>query len=101
MANSSYGSYFSNVDQSQNPAMAVAFLDKMSADNRIKKLKQSLHQLMDPKPGSRLLDAGCGTGLDVQDLARMVGPGGQVTGLDYSQSLVDEAKRRAEGLNLP
>lgn len=101
MANSSLGSYFSNVDQSQNPALAVAFLDKMSGDSRIKRLKQALHQLMNPQPGGRLLDAGCGTGLDVQDLARLVGPDGHVTGLDFSQSLIDEARRRAEGQELP
>ena len=52
-------------------------------------------------PGQHVLDVGCGTGDDARDMAAIVGPGGKVVGLDNSQAMVDEAKRRAAGLSLP
>jgi SAM-dependent methyltransferase len=45
----------------------------------------------------RVLDLGCGTGLDAIDLARL---GFEVEGVDYSRVAVDEAKRLAEAEGL-
>ena len=39
-------------------------------------------------PGSRGLDAGCGTGSNTLLLAEAVGPGGHVTGLDFSSGIL-------------
>src|SRR5689334_21353068 len=51
--------------------------------------------------GTRVLDFGCGGG-DVSFLtARMVGPTGQVVGLDRSPAAVAAARRRAHDLDLP
>jgi SAM-dependent methyltransferase len=52
-------------------------------------------------PGMRVLDVGSGSG-DVAFLAaRMVGPSGQVVGVDRSAVAVDSANRRALALELP
>ncbi len=55
-------------------------------------------QALQPPPGSRGLDAGCGIGLQAVPLARAVGRGGRVTGLDlcpehlaYARRIVEEA----------
>ncbi|MGO1080120.1 class I SAM-dependent methyltransferase [Inquilinus sp. CA228] len=48
-----------------------------------------------PKAGERLLDIGCGSGGSTLDLARRVGPGGQVLGVDISVPMLDLARRRA------
>ena len=48
------------------------------------------------KPGERVLDVGCGNGAISLDAARVVGPGGGVTGLDLSASMLEVARRRAE-----
>lgn len=51
--------------------------------------------------GMRVLDVGCGTG-DVSFLAaRMVGPLGQVVGVDRAEVAVETASRRAADLPLP
>jgi SAM-dependent methyltransferase len=39
-------------------------------------------------PGQHLLDVGCGPGYATLDLARLVGPGGHVTGVDVSASFI-------------
>ena len=46
------------------------------------------------EPGERAIDVGCGTGETTAELARAVGPGGQVLGLDISEPLVDAARAR-------
>ena len=44
-------------------------------------------------PGSRLMDLGCGTGLDAVRMARV---GHRVTATDWSQRMVDRTRERAE-----
>ncbi len=51
-------------------------------------------------PGMRVLDLGCGAGLDAQIAARRVGPGGRVVGVDYSESMLARAMRAAEEAGL-
>jgi ubiquinone/menaquinone biosynthesis C-methylase UbiE len=46
------------------------------------------------KPGMRVLDAGCGTGKISSILGEMVGPGGEVVGLDYSEERISYARNK-------
>lgn len=46
--------------------------------------------------GERIADIGCGTGTTAVELARRVGAGGHVLGLDISPLLLDRARERAE-----
>ena len=48
-----------------------------------------------PQPGERAIDVGCGCGATVLELARRVGPGGHVLGVDISEPMLDLARRRA------
>jgi SAM-dependent methyltransferase len=47
-----------------------------------------------PKPGERVLDIGCGTGVTSVPYARAVGPSGHVTGADISRPMLEAARRR-------
>ena len=58
-------------------------------------------ELLAPQPGDHLLDAGCGAGADVFALAALVGPTGQVVGVDRSAVMVAQARERAAGSGLP
>lgn len=45
-------------------------------------------------PGDRVLDLGCGTGLNLRHLLRRVGPTGHVVALDASPAMLRQAARR-------
>ncbi len=45
--------------------------------------------------GDRVLDLGCGTGLNLRHLQRRIGPAGRVIALDASPSMLRQAARRA------
>jgi S-adenosylmethionine-diacylgycerolhomoserine-N-methlytransferase len=47
------------------------------------------------RPGNRVLDLGCGTGLNLRHLQRRIGPTGREIALDASPSMLRQAARRA------
>ena len=48
--------------------------------------------------GESVLDAGCGTGLLLEQEALAVGPGGRAEGVDYSEDMLAHARTRCGGL---
>lgn len=51
--------------------------------------------------GERVLDLGCGPGVNVQRLGRPVGPTGEVVALDYAERMVASARDRAHHAPAP
>ena len=92
---------FTDVDRAADPQAYVTMLDRQHARASTQAYKRRALALLDPQPGQRILDVGCGVGVDTLALARLVAPAGQVVGLDYSQTMVDEARRRSQGTPLP
>lgn len=92
---------FTDIDQSTDPAGFVRVLDTLTALDFIRAYKQRTFELLSVQPGDRVLDLGCGTGDDVQALARLVGPSGRVVGVDRSETLIAEARERVQGTALP
>lgn len=45
------------------------------------------------EPGARVLDLGCGAGLDTIIAARRCGPAGRVIAVDFSESMLERARR--------
>jgi demethylmenaquinone methyltransferase/2-methoxy-6-polyprenyl-1,4-benzoquinol methylase len=50
------------------------------------------------QPGDRALDVATGTGDLALELARRVMPGGEVVGSDFSEGMLEQARRKAEGV---
>lgn len=48
------------------------------------------------KPGERVVDIGCGAGIDSLIAARMVAPDGQVVGVDMTSSMLERARQAAK-----
>jgi protein-L-isoaspartate O-methyltransferase len=55
-----------------------------------------LREILDPKPGERILEVGPGTGYYTLDVAEWVKPGGRVDVLDLQQEMLDHTMRRAD-----
>jgi len=47
------------------------------------------------QPGDRVVDVGCGAGIDSLIAARMVGPDGRVVGVDMTPAMLDKARGAA------
>ena len=100
MATSHPRAAFTNIDRSTDPAGFVRVLDALTALDFIRAYKQRTFELLTIQSGDRVLDLGCGTGDDVQELARLVGPSGQVVGVDRSETVIAEACQRVQGTPL-
>lgn len=58
--------------------------------------KQRTYTCMKIEAGHKVLDVGCGTGIDTLALSQLVGSTGEVFGVDYDRDMVAEAGQRAE-----
>jgi SAM-dependent methyltransferase len=62
----------------------------------IKSLRQKAVQLLQLKPGDRVLDVGCGPGGSFPYLVDAVGPSGEVVGIEISPETTINTRRRIE-----
>lgn len=92
---------FGNVDQSNHPHLFVRYLEQVQDNDEMQMLKRQSSALLEAAEGKHLLDVGCGIGDDVRTLAGIVGASGKAVGIDNSQTMLDEARKRSEGLAYP
>lgn len=65
------------------------------AAEAVKQDKQRTYTHLHLEPGQVVLDVGCGPGIDTIALAGLVGPTGQVVGVDQDAAMIAEAQKRA------
>lgn len=53
-------------------------------------------EMLGPIRGGTIVDVGCGTGKNFPLLASRVGPSGRIVALDYSEGMLDQARKRIE-----
>ena len=92
---------FGKIDQTADADYFIRFLDEACAQASVQAYKRHLLEILDLRPGTRVLDVGCGTGDDVRAMAPQVAPGGIVIGVDNSQMMIAEACKRVAGTGLP
>jgi ubiquinone/menaquinone biosynthesis C-methylase UbiE len=100
MTESMVNAEFADVDRAGEPESFVRHLDQLTASEQVQASKRRSFARLQVTHGSTVLDVGCGTGDDARALAELVAPGGHVVGVDRSQTMVEEALRRASGLGL-
>ncbi len=101
MQTSSVESGYSDIDNTCNPTKYVRRLDKQGTSNLWQGIKAQMQYFLEVGKGDSVIDVGCGTGDDVRAIAEIVGENGRVVGVDGSSTMIEEAKRRSQGLNLP
>src|SRR5437588_6144529 len=100
MSSEETGKLYSDVDSTSDPQALVEHMDKLRSLDPFREVKRRNFELLDIQPDGWYLDVGCGAGDDVRELAGSLGAGGRVIGVDSSETMISEAQRRSEGLNL-
>lgn len=72
------------------------FMNRLMSMGMDKRWRQIAVRHVGAKPGMNILDVCCGTGQLSMELGNAVGSKGFVTGLDFSQNMLDVAKRSLE-----
>lgn len=89
---------FREVDRSADAQYFIQFLDEIGSLESVREGKRLMLEALDIRAGHRVLDVGCGVGADAIEIARLVGETGAVVGVDSSQVMVAEARKRCAGL---
>ena len=93
------GADMANVDGSTDPAALARYLDAFTEQTL--EMKIDSYSMLGINGGNRVLDVGCGTGDDVRRMAGIVGAFGRAVGIDLSDAMIEQARQRAEGTDLP
>lgn len=89
MANEKQKNYWTNMVGKKWVSMGDEMEMRFAAINELLMQEAAL------KAGEKVLDIGCGTGVTSLEAARLVGPGGQVRGVDISAPMLDVARALA------
>lgn len=101
--NFSWHNQWDIIDSAVDPEWFVKFLDatRLRQLEIINKDPSRYYSFLNLKPNLHILDLGCGTGIMLHPLAGLVGENGRVVGVDISDFMVREARKRAEVTDLP
>src|SRR4030095_267702 len=91
---------FTQVDRTKDPDFFIRFMDEAQKPSAIQASKRLILERIALAPGMAVLEVGCGPGTDVFDMVELVGPTGRLVGLDASEVMIAEARRRAKKLHL-
>jgi len=92
---------FSTVDALENPGVLIGLMDRVQGVPDVRTARADLLARLGVRPGQTVLDLGCGTGDHTREVAELVAPGGRVTGVDFSASMIAEATRRQAASDAP
>ncbi len=87
---------FNTVDQTDNPDFFIKFVDEGNSLESTQACKRIMCSRLNIERDQSILDVGCGTGDDVISLAELVGNRGHVAGVDSSEKMITEARKRLE-----
>ena len=86
------------IDRTHDPEQYVRFMDRINQGDKEEGLllDSQTFKCLDSKEGNHILEIGCGTGGAARALARIVGPTGRVVGVDISETMLAEARKRTD-----
>jgi ubiquinone/menaquinone biosynthesis C-methylase UbiE len=72
-------------------------LERFYQGRDVRRRRRLVLEALDPQPGDRVVDVGCGPGFYVADVLERVGEDGHVTGVDLADAMLEMTRRRVEG----
>lgn len=87
--------HFKSLNAVSETSDYVSALEAFDGIEQLQELKAIAQADKSVSPGSKILDIGCGFGLETLRLAEQVQPSGAVFGLDLSDAFIEEARDRA------
>jgi ubiquinone/menaquinone biosynthesis C-methylase UbiE len=84
---------YRELDAQPDPAPLVASLEARGRTRAQSRLRRRFLRFTGLRPGHRVLEIGCGTGVVLRDIARLVGPRGTVVGVDPSRTVLAAARQ--------
>lgn len=77
--------------------MGARLYDVLSAERWVYRAGRiAAIEMLQLRPGDRVLIVGCGTGLDIPPVLEAIGPTGEVVGIDRSAAMLRQAARKAQ-----
>ena len=89
---------FESVDRSAEQQSFFQFLDLADRSPSVIRYRDRMRELCPIADGSVLLDVGCGIGSEATRIASRIGNTGKVYGVDRSEAIIEEARRRVGGI---
>jgi SAM-dependent methyltransferase len=81
------------LDLQPNVAALIAGLEARGGTPTQQRLRRRFLRFVPVRPGTRVLEVGCGSGVVVRDLSALVGRRGEVIGVDSSRAVLTAARR--------
>ena len=81
------------LDAQPDVTALIAGLEARGRTPAQQRLRRRFLRFVPVRPGARVLEVGCGSGVVVRDLATMVGRRGEVVGVDASRAVLAAARR--------
>jgi len=95
MATPEHVTFFLSVDRTSEPGFFTRFLDEANKLPDIIAFKPIILSELRLTGGEYVLDLGCRLGDDTFEIAQIVGAQGRPVGVDVSENMILEARRRA------
>jgi ubiquinone/menaquinone biosynthesis C-methylase UbiE len=93
-------STWAKIETPEAAAEAIRKLDQLGGSAAENAARRHYLEVLDPRPGERIIDVGAGTGLATIEIARRIVPAGKVVAFDPSAPLLDVAKASAAATGL-
>jgi ubiquinone/menaquinone biosynthesis C-methylase UbiE len=102
MSKSSHGDFkpgrFSNLDTADEASEYITYLEQ--SGELLRQFSRARYTLLNLCSGDQVIDVGCGLGDNAREIAALVAPRGKVVAIDSSASMVAQARRRSQELDL-
>ena len=85
---------YTAVDHGPDPAALIATMDAVEALSGFVEARELALDGLGLRPGQRVLDVGCGSGGALPAVLERISPGGEAVGVDLSETMIAEARRR-------